>query len=271
MADDTLRSDLGRALAVIAAWLPLWLVVWRRLQAEAAAAGDAGEHARRSVVRRAYLYLALFAGVIGGMGFAVALLFELLNTALTGTRSGGFITTALNDLQLLIIFAVLLVYHLAVMRRDGRFAAAALEASHKAFRLVVVDSGKGFAQSVKGALQRVAPNVPVTVAGRRSAGKFDAMIISGSRLLDAPQWVRSFRGQLIVVPDATEGVHWAGGIDANPIQKAALAARQMAEGQSAAQTPKRSGWMVVVYIAAALFAAQILVGIVILVVSTFLQ
>ena len=120
------------------------------------------------------------------------------------------------------------------MRRDGRFAAAALAASQKAFRLLVVDSGKGFVQSVKEAMQRVAPNVPVTVAARQPRGKFDAMIVAGSRLLDAPQWVRSFRGQRIVVPDATEGVHWAGGIDANPIHKAALAARQLAEGQAAA-------------------------------------
>jgi hypothetical protein len=271
MADDTLRSDLGRALAVIAAWLPLWIIVWRRLQAQAASPGDAGEHARRSVVRRAYLYLALFAGVIGGMGFAVALIFELLNTVLTGERASGFAMTVLNDLQLLFIFAVLLVYHLAVMRRDGRFAAAALAARQKAFRLVVVDAGKGFAPAIREAMLRVAPNVGVTVAARQPRGKFDAMIVAGSRLLDAPQWVRSFRGRRIVVPDAAEGVHWVGGIDANPIQKAALAARQLAEGQVTAQTPKRSGWMVAVYVAAALFGLELIMTLLSVVVSTFIH
>lgn len=271
IADATLRSDLGRSLAVIAAWLPLWVVVWRRLQAEVAVPGDAGEHARRSVVRRAYLYLALFVGVIGGMGFAVALLYELLNAALTGVRHTDFLATVLNDLQLLILFTVLLIYHLGVMRRDGLFAAAALATRQKAFELLVVDSGRGFGQAMKAAMQRAAPNVPVTVAARQPRGKFNAMVVAGSRLLDAPQWVRGFRGERIVVPDPTDGVHWAGGIDANPIQKAALAARQMAEGQASPQSQKRSGWMVIVYIAAALFGVELIMMLVGLVLSTFIH
>ncbi|HET6846269.1 MAG TPA: DUF5671 domain-containing protein, partial [Anaerolineales bacterium] len=235
------------------------------------AAGDAGEHARRSVVRRAYLYLALFAGVIGGMGFAVALIFELLNTVLTGERSSNFSMTVLNDLQLLLLFVVLLVYHLAVMRRDGRFAAAALVARHKAFKLLVVDAGQGFAAGIQEAMRRVAPNVSVAVAAREPRGKFDAMVVAGSALLTAAPWVRNFGGRRIVVPDAVEGVHWVGGLDANPFQKAALTARQLAEGQAIAQTPKRSGWMIAVYVAAALFGIEIILMLFGLVASTFMR
>lgn len=256
--DDTLRSNLGRALAVIAAWIPLWLVVWRKLQSEVAAPADTGDHARRSVVRRAYLYLALFAGVIGGMIFAVALVFELVNTALAGHRESTFVTTVLNDLQLFVLFAVLLAYHLVVMRRDGRSAAVALAAKQKAFRLLVVDSGAGFGESVKAAMARVAPHVPVTLAARMPRGKFDAMVLAGSRLLDAPQWVRTFRGQRIIVPDETGNLHWAGALDADPVHRAATAVRQLAEGQGTARPTKRTGWMVLVYIAAALFAVELI-------------
>ena len=256
--DDTVRSNLGRAIGIIAAWMPLWLIVWRTAQADAAAAGDAGDHARRSVVRRAYLYLAIFAGVIGGMIAAVALIFELLNTALTGQRDSMFVTTILNNLQLLVLFAILLIYHLVVLRGDARSAAAALAARHKAYRLLVVDSGGGFGAAVKAALARAAPNVPVTVASRLPRGKFDAMILSGASLLGAPQWVRSFRGARIVVPEDAQGLHWAGGIDADSVHKAALTARRLAEGQSAPPRPARSGWMIVVYVAAALFGAEIL-------------
>ena len=269
--NDTLLSNLGRAIGVIAAWLPLWLVTWRRLQAEVAVPGDQGEHARRSIVRRAYLYLALFAGVIGGMIFAVALVFELVNTALTGQRQSTFTTTVLNDLQLLILFAVLLAYHLVVMRRDGRSAAAALAARHKAFKLLVVDSDKSFGKAVKAALSRVAPNVPVTLALSQPRGKFDAMILSGSGILAAPQWVRSFRGQRIVVPDAVEGLHWAGALDSDPIRQAALTVRQLAEGQVAPRPARRSGWMVIVYIAAALFGVELILMLFSLVASTFIR
>jgi hypothetical protein len=269
--DDTLRSNLGLAIGIIAAWMPLWLIVWRRAQAEAAAEGDAGDHARRSVVRRAYLYLAIFAGVIGGMIAAVALIFELLNTALTGQRGSMFVTTILNSLQLLILFAILLVYHLIVLRGDARSAAAALAARHKAYRLLVVDSGSGFGATVKAAFGRVAPNVPVTVASRQPRGKFDAMILSGASLLTAPQWVRSFRGARIVVPEDAQGLHWAGGIDADSVHKAALTARRLAEGQSTPRRPARSGWMIVVYVAAALFGAELLLMLFGTIASSFMR
>jgi hypothetical protein len=135
----------------------------------------------------------------------------------------------------------------------------------------VVDSGKGFGKAVKAAIFRVAPNIPVTLSIRQPRGKFDAMIVSGSRLLDAPQWVRLFRGPRIVVPDAVEGLHWAGGLDADPIHKAALAARQLAEGQAAPQHARRSGWMVVVYVAAALFGLELLLMLFGTVMSTFMR
>jgi hypothetical protein len=269
--DDALRAALAGALCIIIAWLPLWWIVWRRLQAEAAQPGDAGDHARRSIMRRAYLYLALFAGVIGGMIFAVALVFQLLRNALTGQPEIDFLSTFLNDAQLVVLFALLLIYHLVVLRSDGRSAAAALGRKQSAFKVLVMDSGKGFGESVRAALARTAPSVPVTVAARQPRGKFDAMVISGSRLLDAPQWIRSFKGTRIVVPDEAEGLLWAGGPGADPLHQAALAVRQLAEGQGVRQRPGASGWMIVVYIAAALFGLQLILMLVAMVVSTFVH
>jgi hypothetical protein len=266
--DDTLRTDLGRALAVIAAWLPLWLVTWRGLQAEVAASDEAGEHSRRSVVRRAYLYLALFAGVVGGMIFAVGLVFELVNAALTGQRDPTFLTTILNNLQLLILFTILLTYHLLILRSDGRSTAATLAGRHRAFRLLVAESGKGFGRSIKAAVARIAPKMPVTVTTRQPRGRYDALVVSGSRLLEAPPWVRKFRGTRIVVPERAKGLHWAGGIDANAVRKAALIARQLAEGQAGPQTAARSGWMVFVYVAAALFGLELILILLSLIIST---
>src|SRR5512140_1719650 len=107
---DPLRSNLSSAISLIAAWLPLWLMTWRPLQAQAFAKDAAGDHARRSILRRAYLYLALFAGVVGGMASAVALFYELLKAALGGGTGSAFLATILNDLQLVILFAILLIY-----------------------------------------------------------------------------------------------------------------------------------------------------------------
>ena len=120
--DDALRSNLTGALSLVAAWLPLWVLTWRPMQASAFAANDAGDHARRSIVRKAYLYLALFAGVIGGMIAAVALVFELLQAVLKGSTESTFVATILNDLQLLVLFVILLVYHAETRRPvHGRY------------------------------------------------------------------------------------------------------------------------------------------------------
>jgi hypothetical protein len=271
LLDESLRSSLASALALVAAWTPLWLITWRSLQSEAAAQDDEGDHARRSIVRRAYLYLALFAGVIGGMVAAVAMVFQLINTALTGHSDPSFAASVLNDLQLLVLFSLLIVYHLGVMRRDGRFAAAALARRQKAFKVVVVGPGRAFGAAVKGALAKVAPDVPVTVAARAPRGKFQAMVVSGSRLLDAPPWVRAFTGQRIVVPEGTSGLYWAGGAGLGDIQKAALAVRQLAEGQGLPRQAGRSGWMIVVYVAAALFGLEIIFMLLALIISTFID
>ncbi|MBI3739509.1 MAG: hypothetical protein HY258_10730, partial [Chloroflexi bacterium] len=251
---DTMRSNLATAISLIAAWLPLWLMTWRPMQAEALASGDMSDHARRSVVRKAYLYLALFAGVIGGMSSAVALVFQLIRAMLGAAIYGDFVSTVLNDLQLLILFSILLVYHLLVLRRDGMFTASVLAAKQSEFKVLVVDSKDGFAESVKNALAKFAPNVPVTVSTEKPQGQFNALVVSGGLAVNAPDWIRSFSGSRIIVPNEASGIIWAGGVGKQAVQQAAQAVRQLAKGQEVRQqSSSSSAWMIVIYIAAALF------------------
>jgi hypothetical protein len=271
--DDVLRSNLAGAIGLIAAWLPLWLLTWRPLQASALGSEQAtSEHARRSVVRKTYLYLALFAGVIGGMSAAVALVFQLLHAALTGVTDSTFLATNLNDLQLLVLFSILLLYHLSVLRRDGQFTSDALARKQGDFKLLVFDSGEGFADSVKAALARVAPNIPITTAAKKPEGTFHAMILNGSTAVEAPDWVHAFSGRRIIVPDEAQNLLWAGGVSKQGVQQAAQIARQLAEGQEVrTQSGMNSGWMIVVYAAAALFGLEFLLGITGMVFSAFVR
>ena len=84
IAADTVLKQLAAAISVIAVGLPLWLMTWRPMQAEALADGESGGHARRSIVRKAYLYLALFASVLGTMVPAGMIIFLLVQAALKG-------------------------------------------------------------------------------------------------------------------------------------------------------------------------------------------
>ncbi len=156
-------SPLATALAALLVGLPLWLMTWRPMQAEALEDGDIGDHARRSVIRKIYLYLVLFASVIGGMVSGGILIFTLINAALGGDTS-NFTKSVLNSLQILILFVVLLLYHLSALRKDGEARADMLEAKHEIFKLLVLDNSDGrFGESVRAVFAKRAPKVPVTI------------------------------------------------------------------------------------------------------------
>ncbi|MBI1793167.1 MAG: hypothetical protein HYR70_03125 [Chloroflexi bacterium] len=258
---EYMRGDLARAISLLVAWLPLWLMTWRPMQAESFAKDETGDHARQSIIRRVYLYLALFAGVIGGMASAVALVFQLIRILLSGQIENTFLSSVLNDFQLLILFVVLLIYHLAVLRRDSLSTADALSAKQSQFKVLVVDSGENFGESILAALAKFAPSVPVTMtsAAEKPSGKFDALILSGSLAVNTPDWFGSFKGNRIIVPNEAAGLIWAGGINRQSVQQAAQLIRQLAEGQEIhQQTSGSSAWMIIIYIGAALFGLELL-------------
>jgi len=258
------RHPLSGAFATLAVGLPLWLMTWRPMQAEAMSEGDLGDHARRSVIRRTYLYLALFAGVIGGMVSAVYLVFTLINAALGGDTS-NFADSVLNSLQVLVLFVALLLYHLSALRKDGAARADVLEAKQAGFNVMVFDAENGgFGESVKVAFAKHAPQVPVTLTkvNERIASdvKVNALVMSASFAMNVPQslegWIRSFNGSKLVVPDDAAGVYWM-----NDLEQAAQSARALAEGQEIRPRSTKkttSAWIYVAYVFAALFALQLL-------------
>jgi len=256
LMSDSMRGSLATSISSLIVGLPLWLVMWRPMQAEALAPGGMGDHARRSVLRKTYLYLALFASVIGGMATAVGLVYQLIRVVLTGDAGSSFVNDILNLTQLLFLFGVVLVYHLNVLRADGASTADALAEKQSTFNVLVVDSGDGLAQSVKAALMKFAPKAPVTVttASEKPQGNFNALVLTGSLAVDAPEWIRLFGGSRIIVQDEAEGLVWT-----DDAAQAARSVQQMAEGQEIRmQKTGRSPWMVVVYVFAALFGLMLL-------------
>jgi len=253
---DSLRENLASSISSILVGLPLWLMMWRPMQAEAFAEGDLGEHARRSVIRKFYLYLVLFASVIGGMATAVGLVYQLIRVVLNGDTGDGFANDLLNLVQLLFLFGVVVVYHLNVLRADGASTADSLSEKQNEYSVLIVDSGDGFVESVKAALMKLGSNVQMTVtpSTEKPDGNFNALVLNGSVATDAPDWVRSFSGSRIIVQNEAQNIVWADGA-----VQAAQSVQQLAEGQEIRiQKPARSAWMYVVYIFAALFALELL-------------
>jgi hypothetical protein len=170
--------------------------------------------------------------------------------------ASDFTNTVLNLAQLLFLFSVVLVYHLSVLRRDGAAKADTLEEKQGAYRVLVIDSGEGFADSVRAALMKLGSKVQVTVTGpdAQPEGDFNGLVVSGGVAVDAPAWIRSFGGVRLIVQQEAKGVVWA-----DDAVQAGHLVQQLAEGGEIRRQKQRgSAWMVVVYVFAALFALQFL-------------
>jgi hypothetical protein len=158
---EGLRESFAGGLAALIIGLPLWIGIWRPINREVGEEGETGERANRSLVRKAYLYLAVFAGVMGVMWGASALVYQLLQTVLGSAQPPAGEDYA-HSLKVLLLFAGLLVYHGQVLRSDQRRSAALLGKQHAAFPVLILDPGEGqFAQVLFQAIQRKSRDIPV--------------------------------------------------------------------------------------------------------------
>jgi hypothetical protein len=259
---ESLRSRLAAAISTLVVGLPLWLLTWRPMQAEAMIEDDQGDHARRSTIRRAYLYLALFAGVIGGMISAVGLVYLLVDALLSGGSFADSLSEMLNAAQLLALFAILLAYHLNCMRRDGDKTGQTLEERQRGFPVLVVDPGdESFIKRIKAAMAKHAEEVPVVVKSVSEGVETEdvkAVILPLTLALEPPEalrkWLKDFSGEKIVVGGAGPG--WV--LSALTPEQAARSARQVAEGEEVRLARPSAAWSVVQIVAVVIVGIQIL-------------
>ena len=271
---NTLTGELIPGLAMLAVGLPLWLLTWRPMQGEAFAADDAGDHARRSLLRKIYLYLALFTGVIGGMITAVVLLNTVLKALFAGDLS-NVSRSVLDSIMLLLLFVGLGLYHGLMLGRDGRSSASALSARHAAFPVLIFDPGDGFGPALLAAIQKAAPKLPASLQPVdqpvADSARPLAVMLPSDLALDPPaslrNWLEKYPGSRLVVPRPMGlGVglgKWTlvGQPARVPLNQAAQTLRQLAEGQEL-RASAAPGWLIAVYILAGLVGLPILVSLI---------
>ena len=178
-------------------------------------------------------------------------------------------TGLLNSLQLLALFVIVLVYHLKCLRADGSESARArIERREKFTALVFEMAGSGFGESIRLSVQKQAPGLPLTVLPSdaeipQEAASAKVVVLPSDAAINPPEGLRkflaAFDGQVIVVPVEHPRRMWVGGTGTKASEQAALALRQLSEGQEL--RPAGGGtpaWMVVAYIFAALFGLQLL-------------
>ncbi|MCS7247846.1 MAG: DUF5671 domain-containing protein [Anaerolineales bacterium] len=263
------RGELSASLATLLLAIPVWLRYWRLLQNEARREDELGDEARRSVVRRGMLYLWIFVGVIGAMFATGNFFFEIIR-ALLATPSENFALDSLLRLRFTLIFLVVLVYHLAVLRRDQRLAVAALAARQAGFPVAIwIETDNPLARELKSALQREAPNLPLLWCDgsqqpsleqlrEAKAWVISARVFETSSRDEMSVW-KSFAGQCIVLPDPQSQWYWIGG-SAQTIpalaKQTARALRLLAEGQPLPRQTYSPVLATIAYVLAALFVLQ---------------
>lgn len=250
---------IAAPLSFLIIGVPLWLFNWNSAQKQAHSADESGDHARRSTIRKTYLYLISFLAIIGAMVSAGTLLFDIINAALGGSDS-PILESLLIEATALIVFSVTLTYHLLAIRADGAARADKLGEKQSAYRVAILDADGKFGEALKAVFAKRAPQIPLTVVAAADLPELpqaDALILPASAALRLPQNIaaqmRSFNGDKFVVNDEAADVFWA-----DSFEDAANSAKARAEGQEARPRSKRANtlWRYVVYIGAALFACQ---------------
>jgi hypothetical protein len=275
---DTLAPRLAASLATLFVGLPLWLLAWRPMQAEALSTDDDGDHARRSVLRKIFLYVVMFVSVVGGMFTAFNLL-NLVLRALFGGSAVNLLQGTLKSIEVLALFVGMGIYHGRTLAKDGKIAAGALARRHASFPVLVFDPGDGvFGQDILAALQKQTPSLPAAVhsAGQavRPEAAPKAVVMPLDLALDPPEWLRGwlggFDGSRLVVPRTDGKWVYAGAVrpPAAAAGQAAQAIRQLAEGQEARIQGGTSAWMIVLYVLAALVGLPLIISLISMLTNT---
>ncbi len=268
---DFLLDRLAAALATLMVGAPVWGFVWFPLNQQVCQEGELGDRARRSTVRKIYLYVALFAGVIGVMVSGGRLVYELLR-ALLGDASLDLLRTTLSLSKSVILFALLLFYHWHVLRVDLRLAERSLAERHANFPVLILTGEIGdFSSMLVNALHREAESLPVAVHPiERGAPDSDlsaakAVVLSSALTASPPEairlWLRNFDGDRIVVPTEVEGWHWVcpGDVQLSKrTRQAAKLVRRLAEGEDIQPPADWTAGKIVLYIFVGLLTIPLL-------------
>ncbi len=266
---DILRASLSNAIALLAIGLPLWLRTWLPMQEQAHASGMTGDLARRSWIRKGYLYLALFLALLGGMFTFTAVIFRPLQ-ALLGDQSLDRVAWV-NSIKDAGLFLVVLFYHLHCLRADGAETARALFERHAAFHvLAFAEPGSPLASVLPIEIEKHAPGMRLTVVNPQVVEypfsppphfpPVRAVVLPSDLAVIPPRVVQtfltSFQGPVLIASLEQPRILWIGG--SKPVESVAMALRQMSEGQEVRPSTGTSPWMIVVYLFAALFGLQLL-------------
>lgn len=277
---SVLRGNMSSGITLLLIGLPLWVTSWRRLQSDVIQ-----NDAQQSIIRKSFLYLLVFASVVGLMAAFGWLAYRLINAAL-GNQTANLPLFILKQIFLIALITLWLVYHLRILRADSKSVRQTLTERHAGFPVVLLSDGSDdtLTSIAYTALQKNLPNIPVTIYNLNSTQQppdwmsFAALIIPAAFLLrHAPKLteiLQRFRGKVIILPENESQSIWAGLTITNPeniVSELVRLVRQNAEGQEGKPYSPINGWVITGYVLGVIFALQVLVVLFSLVVNVVMN
>jgi len=274
-------GSLSNAIAMLAVGLPLWLRYWPGLQAEAAQVTESGDHARRSIIRKSYLYLALFTLVVGMMVTAGMLLYHMFSNVMA-QQTENPLMDILHDFKSLSIVIIWLIYHFLALRGDSKAAHIALANQHASFPVAILnDEQMDVSIAIIENLKRTAPSIPAAILPLESLSTVDLntfkALILPVNMITNPQEplqnkLQDFTGKRLILPIEKEGWIWQGIISRGKLDSAketARIVRLMAEGQTIQPAPSNNPWVILGYVFGCIIALQVVFLLIAVIASSY--
>jgi hypothetical protein len=261
--------QIAQNLALLLVSIAYWLIFFLPENRMAQRGDESAEHSRRSLTRKVYLYVIVFAGVVGVMVTGGTTIYVLLESLFNGTMNSRM-QDILRGFSQVVVFGVFLGYHLASLRRDARAVTQTLAEKHAEFPVLVgadVDSPLG--KELSQAFTRQTPSIPLHFSGEDAnldtIPDMPKAVVLPSSLLTRPdqKWQKmlaDFAGTVIVIPEVSERWVWIpqpGKLE-EIARSTAISVRNLAEGRPLQQLKSSSLWAILGYILAGLLVVMVL-------------
>ncbi len=143
---DWFREQVSLNVAMLLVGTPVWVWHWRVMDRLARQPDDpAGVQERRAVLRKTYIYLAMFAAAVLLLVQPAQFVYRLLNVLLGAPMAHGFWDQIAGEVSNSLVAALLWTYHWLALRRDRQLGEerTPVQGGEAAPCVLVVDAGNG--------------------------------------------------------------------------------------------------------------------------------
>jgi hypothetical protein len=261
-------DQLSRGITLLVVGLPLWILNWRKLQAETNLQGTKGFIARKATLRRVYLYIFVFGAVIGTMITAGSFFYNLLFIIL-GRHEPNFAYFVISNIVHISIFVAWLLYHMKVMGNDNKILKVTdMETEVIQGLILKTPADEALMDLLHRSITQKHPSVQIQSMllsdnlNDEVFNQYQIILISTTALLslsDINELIDKFEGKVLLVPTTTQKLIPIANTNQTEITNNILSViNQLKEGAEIKIHTRKSALYILAYVIGGLIALNII-------------